>query len=94
MQKITHENFLELFLKGLKDRYNTDTKREALMAYFEDFVQDMAAEADRQGKTREEFTEEMIQEMRRFELKRLKDPEMSSCYHKILMMFDDWNGKD
>ncbi len=64
------------------------------MEYFKDFVQAMAEEAERQGKTREEFTEELQQEMRRFELKRLKDPEMSSCYQQLLMMLNGWNGKD
>ena len=87
--KINYDTVLELMLEQLMLKYNTETKQEALAACFKDLIQDMVEEAESQGKSKEEFEHELKQELRRFELKRLTNPEASACYHKILMMLKD-----
>lgn len=87
--EINYDNILELLLEQLMLRYNADTKQEALKACARDLVRNMAEEAESQGKSKEEFEFALEQEVKRFELKRLKDTEASACYHKILRMLNE-----
>lgn len=87
--EINHDNILELMLEQLMQKYNADTKQEALMACMRDLIQDMAEDADRQGKSKEEFELGLKQELKRFELKRLGNTEASACYHKVLRLLNE-----